>query len=320
MHQSHTRSTPLPSPVTPAPLRKGDTIALISPSTTVKEEYVAGAVEMLIREGYKVRVMSGANGPSSGSYAAAFDVRLTDLREALADPEVRCILCTRGGYGAVHLLPHLSPDEICRDPKWIIGFSDISALHALWLRSGVKSIHAPMAKHLTLLPREDRSTTILMDILKGVRGMDYTLPSHPMNIQGECTGRLQGGNLAVLNGLAATPYDILDAAPDEDVILFLEDISEAIYAVERMLYRLLLAGVFRRIKALIVGQFTEYRPDRNFSSMEEMISTFLRVNGVTRLPVVFDFPVGHVDFNLPLIEGAQVSLKVTDKDVTLRSL
>lgn len=320
MHFKKTHHASLPSHVSPQPLRPGDAIALISPATTVKEEYVLDAASLLIREGYRVKIMSGANGPACGSYASAFDVRLDNLREALNDPEVRCIFCTRGGYGCVHLLPELSTEEIRRDPKWIVGFSDISALHALWLRSGVMSLHAPMAKHLSLQLREDEYTSLLLDILAGRQRMDYTVAPNHLNLHGRATGRLQGGNLAVLNGLAATPYDILDAHPEEDVILFIEDISEAIYAVERMLYRLLLAGVFNRIRGLIVGQFTEYRPDRNFSSMEEMISSFLHRHHISGLPVAFNFPVGHVDFNLPMIEGEKVELNVTEMGVTLHSL
>lgn len=307
-------------PVTPAPLRPGDTIAIISPATIVNEEYIAGAAAMLTREGYRVRIMSGANGPSSGSYASSLDVRIADLREALADPEVKCIFCARGGYGCVHLLPLIDPQEIRLNPKWIVGFSDISALHALWLRSGVKSLHSPMAKHLSLLPREDIATSAMLEILGGSRGMDYRVTPHMLNRSGKSTGRLQGGNLAVLNGLAATPYDILDINSGEDVVLFIEDISEAIYAVERMLYRLYLAGVFNRIKGLIIGQFTEYHPDRNFTTMEEMIDAFLKRHNISGFPVAFNFPVGHVDFNLPMIEGDYVEFNVSNDSVTLRSL
>lgn len=305
--------------ITPSPLRPGDKIAIFAPATTVKREYVEGAAEMLSREGFSVEIMPSALGPSDGSYAASFDTRLADLRKALADPEVKCILCARGGYGCNRLLPHIPTEEIRQNPKWIIGFSDISALHALWLTAGVKSLHAPMAKHLTILPSDDPSTSALLAILRGERRIDYKIPPTPYNRPGTATGRLQGGNLAVLNGLAATPYDILTAAPGERVILFIEDISEAIYAVERMLVRLYMSGFMHRIAGLIVGQFTEYRPDLNFPSMEAMIDTFLSRCHITGIPVAFNFPTGHVDLNLPLIEGEEVTLKVTELGVTLTS-
>lgn len=303
--------------IKPAPLREGDKIAIISPATIVKEEYITGAADMLRREGFRVEIMPSAYGPADGSYAANFESRLADLRSALLNPDVKCILCTRGGYGCNHLLPYISSEEIRENPKWLIGFSDISALHALWLTSGVASLHAPMAKHLTLLPPDDPATSALLGILRGERTMDYTVEPSPFNRLGEATGRLQGGNLAVLNGLAATPYDILQVHQNEEVILFIEDVSEAIYAVERMLIRLDLAGVLGRIKGLIVGQFTEYRPDRNFSTMEEMISTLLSRRGINNIPIAFNFPVGHVDFNLPLIEGERVTLTITEDKVRL---
>ncbi|MDE5880231.1 MAG: LD-carboxypeptidase [Muribaculaceae bacterium] len=303
--------------IKPAPLREGDKIAIISPATTVKEEYITGAADMLRREGFRVEIMPSAYGPADGSYASSLETRLADLSSALLDPDVKCILCARGGYGCNQLLPYISAEEICENPKWLIGFSDISALHALWLTSGVASLHAHMAKHLTLLPPDDPATSALLGILRGERTMDYIVEPSPFNRLGEATGRLQGGNLAVLNGLAATPYDILQVQPDEDVILFIEDISEAIYAVERMLIRLDFADVLGRIKGLIVGQFTEYRPDRNFSTMEEMISALLSRRGINNIPVAFNFPVGHVDFNLPLIEGERVKLTVTEDKVRL---
>ncbi len=274
---------------------------------------------MLRSQDFDPVVMPSALGPAHGSFAASLDGRLHDLRASLLDPEVKCIFCARGGYGCIHLLPFISGEEVRNNPKWIVGFSDISALHALWLRSGVKSLHSPMAKHLTLLPEDDEATAALFGILKGERRMDYRVAPHELNIPGHAEATLKGGNLAVLNSLAATPYDILTAPEGEDVILFIEDVSEAIYAVERMLIRLSLAGVLRRIKGLIVGQFTEYRPDRNFSTMNEMISTLMRRCGINDIPVAFNFPTGHVDYNLPLIEGERVVFSVTPDEVTLRS-
>lgn len=303
--------------ITPPPLRKGDRIAIISPATTVKAEYVAGAADMLSRRGFDVKIMPSALGPADGSYASSLESRLDDLRNALSDPGVKCIFCARGGYGCIHLLPHISSDEIRANPKWLVGFSDISALHALWLRSGVKSIHAPMAKHLTLSPEDDEATLSLLEILNGERNMDYRVAPDRRNLSGCAEGTLRGGNLAVLNSLAATPYDILTAPPDEEVILFIEDVSEAIYAVERMLFRLYLGGVLRRIKGLIIGQFTEYRPDRNFNSMYDMISSLLKRCGIKEIPVAFNFPTGHVDYNLPLIEGERAVLTVKPDKVTL---
>lgn len=288
-------------------------MAIISPSSPVKEEFIDGAVDFLASEGYSPVVMPHAKGPASGSYAARGADRLDDMLAAWEDSSIRAILCSRGGYGAVHLLPRINPDFLRRDPKWLIGYSDISALHALLLHAGIASIHAPMAKHLTEENPEDPSTRALMDILRGEFPMEYHVAPHPHNILGEAEGILAGGNLAVLNGLFGTDFDILR----EGTILFIEDISEAIYAVERMLYHILLSGGFDKVSGIIVGRFTEYRADKNFERMEDMISDFLQREGLAGIPVAFDFPVGHVKENLPLVEGARVHLIVEESGVSL---
>ena len=219
------------------------------------------------------------------------------------------------------------PFELLRDnPKWLIGFSDISALHALSLRAGLMSLHAPMAKHLTLLPDDHYTTQALFDILRKGLPHTYTIPSSPLSKPGTAQGILVGGNLAVINGLAATPFDPLapDAADniipgkDTPVILLIEDISEAIYAVERMLIRLILSGTIFRIKGLIIGQFTEYRPDLNFTDMESMISRLLADFAPDlEIPIAYQFPVGHVDENLPIPLGSMATLAITPTTTTL---
>lgn len=304
----------------PDRIKRGDEIAIISPATKVKEEYVRGAVDFLSRRGYIPKIMEGVLGPSSGSYASSREQRLSDLHESLTDPLVKAIFCARGGYGCVHLISEISPEVVADNPKWMIGFSDISALHALWWSAGVASLHAPMAKHLATEDEGHPCTTALFRILENGPEMDYSFPSSRFNRIGEARGILRGGNLAVLNSLADTPYDILHVGEDEDVILFVEDISEAIYAVERMLTRLYLSGAFGRLRGLVIGQFTEYKPDMNHPDMETMIDLFLKRYGIDHIPVAFNFPVGHVSMNYPLIEGAGIILSVSEESVKLKTL
>lgn len=292
----------------PRPLHPGCKVAILSPASVVKREYVDGAAEFLRTEGLVPIVMPSAVSEPDGSYAATYEQRLADLTSAIIDPEVRAIFCARGGYGCVHLLEALDALPISADPKWLIGFSDISALHALWQKHGVVSLHAPMAKDMTETP--EIYHTEVMSILRG-HMPSYTVPAHAYNRLGEAEGILMGGNLAVIDGLAGTPYDPTNAVDtSEGVILFLEDIGEKIYQVERMLYRLHLSGRLSRLRGLIFGQFTEYTADRNHTDMYSMIDALLRRWQIT-CPVVFDFPSGHVDHNVPLPLGHRCRLTST---------
>lgn len=305
----------------PKELEKGDKIAIISPASQVKAEYVTGAMETIRLYGYEPVMMPHVLGPADGSFAASKSARLADLVASLKNPEVKAILCARGGYGCCQLLSDVPKKLVARFPKWLIGFSDISALHALWLHDGVASIHGPMAKHLATLPNDDYCTQELFRILENGGRFDYKVDPHPYNITGTATGRLMGGNLAVLNDLAETPYDILDVSEDNDIILFLEDISEPIYKVNRMLWRLLLSDTLRNVKGIIFGQFTEYKPDANYKTMADMLRDFFDEAGLLpAIPIVYNFPSGHCDDNLPLVEGAHVDLTVTDSGVRLRTL
>ena len=304
----------------PAPLQKGDKVAFISPASAVKDEYVYGAMERFEQRGYSPVLMEYALGHESGSFAASKGDRLIDLLNALEDPEIKAIFCNRGGYGCCQLLPNLSYGLISGNPKWLVGFSDVSALLAAWYRSDVASIHGPMAKHLTTMPEDDHCTQALFSILENGGFFAYEAAPHAFNHFGKASGVLVGGNMAVLNDLASTPYDILDIQTDDDVILFIEDISEPIYKVNRMLHRLALNGTLLRVKGLIFGRFTDYRPDPNFSSMEDMVNDFIKRSLIqTDVPVAFDFPVGHTDENYPLIVGANVNLEVTPQSVLLHN-
>lgn len=307
--------------VIPQPLKKGDKIAIIAPASAVKEEYVLGAAAVIAERGYEPVIMPHAIGHTTGSYSADKGDRLVDLIDALEDSKIRAILCARGGYGCVQLLPNLSYNTIASKPKWLIGYSDVSALLAAWYVSDIASIHGPMAKHLTLEDPDDPCTNALFNILETGGHFDYIFPSSPMNEPGQATGTLLGGNMAVLSGLAGTPYDILNLdKTEDDVILFFEDISEPIYCIERMLWRLVLTGTLTMVKGLIFGRFTEYKPDKNFQTVEEMINFWRMRMLIPPIPIVYDFPIGHVKENFPLIEGARVELEVTETVVSLKTI
>lgn len=286
----------------PSPLVKGDKIAIISPASHILPDYVDGACNAIAEMGYQPVVSTHCKGQCDG-YSGTIEQRLADFNEALHNPEVKAILCSRGGYGVVHLLEYFSTEQIAQNAKWLIGFSDISALHAAMSASGVASIHASMAKHLTQFGIDNPASQALFNILEG-KLPTYEVEPHPFNRPGTATGTLVGGNMAVLCGLLDTEFDLLSRGD----ILFIEDIGEEVYKIERMLYNLRLSGVLPMIKGLIVGRFTDYRnPDGNGESMEQMVKRMVEPYD---FPVAFNFPVGHVDENMPLIESASVKLTV----------
>ena len=301
----------------PQSLHPGDKISIVAPATIVKGEYIDGAAERLRAEGFEPVVMPAAKGPASGTYAASQADRLKDLADALGNPDISAVLCARGGYGCVHLIPEFDPAFLRENAKWLIGFSDVSALHAMMLRAGVASIHGPMAKHLATEEPDHYCSQALFRLMREGLPSEYYAPAHPLNIAGEGSGMLVGGNLAVLNGLAATPFDEFNRIFNRDTILFLEDISEAIYAVERMVRRLILSGAIARVKGIVFGHFTDYRPSANFPDMESMLSSLLAEAGVTGIPVAFDFPAGHTADNVPLVIGAPTMLSVESEGVLL---
>lgn len=284
-------------------------MAIVSPASAVNPDYVDAACRMLSEWGY-VPVPGKHCKGRYGYYSGTLDERLGDFKEALLNPEVRAILCSRGGYGAVHLVEHLPLEMIRSNAKWIIGFSDISVFHALFNRAGVASIHASMAKHMYFHGIEERCNKALRDMLQG-DFPEYELPGHEYNRSGCVVGEPVGGNLAVLGGLIGTDIDIFK----RDKILFVEDIAEPIYKVERIFYNLRLSGVLPHLKGLIVGRFTQYNePDSNGETMYGMIR---RMVSPYSYPVAFDFPVGHIEDNLPLPEGCVVKLSVSDSGTSL---
>lgn len=313
--------------IIPAGVRKDGKVALIGPATRIKPEIVEELVRLYEEHpeempGAELIVYPSALDVNAcGSYAASLAQRVADFTDAWSREDVGLVICARGGYGCVHMLDYLDPDFIAAHPKWLVGFSDVSALHALLYKSGVASIHGGMAKQLVLDTDSGFGgyRRVFKELVEAsCPSVEYRVDSHPYNIPGEGGGVLLGGNLAVLNGLGGTPYDIMEESLHHDVILFIEDVSEPIYAVERMLYRLHLQGVLKAVKGILIGQFTDWKPDRNHESMYDMIHARFEEWGVC-CPVAFDFPVGHNDRNVPLVEGLEVALSISGDGVFISS-
>lgn len=294
----------------PSFLKEKDKVAIISPASKIDKTLLKGAIARLSSWGLCPYLEKNASG-AAGYYSGSIKERLSDFQHALDDKEVRAILCSRGGYGAVHLVDKLDFTKFKESPKWLIGFSDITALHNLVQYNGFASLHAPMAKQLAVEPEDDLCSNYLKDILWG-KLPDYHIERHQLNRYGKAQGTLRGGNMSVFYGLRGTPYDI----PIENTILFIEDVGERPHAIERMMYNLKLSGVLEKISGLIIGQFTEYEEDYElgkdlYGAIADLIQEY-------DYPICFNFPVGHVTDNRPLIEGAQIELNVDKKGVNLR--
>lgn len=296
------------SAMSPMPLQDSSLIAVVSPASIISPQKVYSAIPVLRDQGW--RVVTGKNAFARwGTYAGTDEQRYADLSEALMNPDVDAILCSRGGYGVVHILDRIAALPLEENTKWVIGFSDITALHSLLTSRGIPSIHASMAEHIAK-GADDVDNQALFKILRG-DGVDHTIAPDPLNRCGTAEGMLVGGNMSVLAGLIGTPYDVLQPG----TILFIEDVNEPIYKLERILYNLKLAGKLKDLKGLIVGKFAKCAPDDDFSSVNAMVRKMVADYSY---PVAYNVPIGHVSHNIPLICGRTATLTITPDTVTIR--
>ena len=292
--------------VMPESLRQGDTIAIVSPSSVPDSMTVIKGSETLRVWGY-VPVVGPHALSSYHGFAGTAEERAADLLCALRDSTVKAIMCSRGGDGAVQVLKRIPLKEFREHPKWVMGFSDATALHSAEVSAGVMSIHCSMCDGISLRGERDSVNAILQRLLQGKLPC-YTVPAHPLNQLGEAEGVLVGGNLSVLCGLAGSEYDFLNRV-DEGLVLFIEDTGEGMSKVDRMLHQLEIRGILSHLKGIIVGHFSKYKsPENGFADMYDMLHEYLQHYDI---PVCYDFPVGHHSgLNYPMVEGCRVKLKV----------
>ncbi|WP_114819614.1 LD-carboxypeptidase [Chryseobacterium sp. KLBC 52] len=298
----------------PKSLKKGDKIAVISPAGAVDATQLEKGIEMIKSRGFEpvlgehlyTKFSNGYN------YAGTEKERTKDINWALNDPEIKAVWASRGGYGCQHLIQHLKLKNFTENPKWYIGYSDNTVIQSYLLKKGFVSIHGQTIK-TSSFGVTDESYDLIFDILKGKKPK-YSLKSHPLNKKGNIQGELVGGNLALIYALLGTKYSF----DFKDKILFIEDIGENFYALDRMIMSLELAGVFNKIKGLIVGGMTNMGDEKENQSFEDSFDEFVYKLISDRIskynfPVVFAFPNGHIKDNRPLLIGANVKMKVNDK-------
>lgn len=298
----------------PKALKKGAKIAVISPAGAVDPSQLETGIEMIRNNGFEPVLGAHLYTKFSNGYhyAGTEQERLKDMNWALNDKEVSAVWASRGGYGCQHLVQHLKLKNFTENPKWYIGYSDNTVIQSYLLNKGFASIHGQTIK-TSSFGVTDESYTLIFDILKGKK-LKYTLKSHQFNKKGNIEGELIGGNLALIYALLGTRYSF----DFKDKILFIEDIGENFYALDRMIMSLELAGVFTKIKGLIIGGMTNMGDEKENKSYEESFDGFAykmiseRISKY-KFPVVFGFPNGHIKDNRPLIIGGKVTMKIGDK-------
>jgi len=292
----------------PDSLQSGDTVCIISSARKISPEEIQSAVDLLTS--WELKVVFGKNlFHQQNQFAGSDKDRLADFQKALDEKNIKAILFARGGYGTVRIIDNINWKSFSQNPKWLIGFSDITVIHShVQKNCGVETLHAPMALNL-----KNASTESLNALKKNLFGESISYSIHEnilsdFNRHGKAKGILTGGNLSLLYALNGTPSDIDYSGK----ILFIEDIDEYLYHIDRMMLTLKRSGKLKSLAGLIVGGMTDMR-DNNVpfgKSAEEIICEAV---ADYNYPICFGFPAGHFRDNRPLIFGREGELKVTEE-------
>ena len=287
-------------------LKPGSTIGIVATARKLTWEEVEPTVGLLADAGFKVRTgqrMFGAENQYSGSD----EDRAADMQRMLDDPEVNAILCARGGYGTVRIIDKLNFSEFVKHPKWLCGFSDITVLHAhINQNFGIATLHSSMPLSMKDLPEDHVQISTLIDSLKGELP-SYDFPSHPLNRNGEMEGEVLGGNLSVLYSILGSRSDI----KTDGKILFLEDLDEYLYHIDRMMMNLKRNGKLAELRGLIIGGMSDMR-DNTIPFGKSATEIIREAVEEYDYPVCFNFPAGHIDDNRALILGKKAAARITD--------
>jgi muramoyltetrapeptide carboxypeptidase len=285
---------------------------MVCPAGYMAVEKAQNCIDVLQQWGYAVKTGRTLGGSSDNYFSGSDEARLTDLQQMLDDDAVKAIFCARGGYGIGRIIERIDFRKFIKSPKWIIGFSDVTVLHAhIYANFKIATLHAPMASAFN----EDDGKNVFIRALRQVlmgKKLKYACAGHPFNKKGEAVGELVGGNLSLLAHLTGTSSDI----KTKGRILFLEDVGEYLYNIDRMFYQLKRSGKLDKLAGLIIGGFTEMKDtERPFGkNVYEIIQALI---GDVDYPVCFDFPVSHAKQNYPLKVGVGYKLKVGKNKVTL---
>ena len=300
--------------IKPKNLKIGDTISIIAPSGVLKDydEYMYKSISLM--ESWGLNVVLGSNiYDSYGHFSSSDANRQKDFQNAIDDNKIKAIWCARGGYGAMRIIDKINYDNLLKHPKWVIGYSDITAIHNDIHNLGVESLHGVMSKSLEDISVDDESIKKLKDIIFGKGELHYVIESNKYNITGEASGKLVGGNLTLLQSLLESKSSI----DTTNKIVFIEEVGEYLYHIDRMLHSLKRADYFSKCSGLIVGDFTDVRKNETKfgKNLYEIINEIVKEYN---FPVIYGFPAGHGQKNFPLIFGRNIEINVSKNKSEIR--
>ncbi len=289
-------------------LKKGDLIYITAPAKAIEKEYVLFAKAFFEKQDFRVLISEHCLG--TFNYFSGTDAeRLADLQFGIDNPEVKAIFCARGGYGCIRIVDQIQWASMLREPKWLVGYSDITIFHQRLQRFELPSIHGTMPFNF-----EKNSPEALETLLKALMGekLSISCANDKFNKLGTVQGKLVGGNLSILYSLLGTD----DQIDYSDTILFIEDLAEHLYHIDRMLFAFEKAGVFNKIKGLIVGGMTDLQDtDTPFGqTIEEIILSHFKYR---KIPIGFNFPSGHIPDNRSLVLGKIHELVINESETIL---
>lgn len=305
----------------PPYLQQGDVIGITCPSGYISFEDIQPAVDKLKEWGFQIRI-GHTVGTRDFSFAGNDEYRTKDFQNMIDDDSVKAVMLGRGGYGAVRIIDAIDFKKFAKHPKWIIGFSDATVFHSHINKNfGIATIHSKMCNSFpsdwnTATPEQIDSIDSIRKCLTG-DNMHYNVSTNTFNKQGIAEGILVGGNLSILQNLAATKSDI----NTDGKILFIEEVEEYLYSIDRMLCNLKRSGKLKNLKALIAGGFNKIRPDDPGEDFGKTVyEIILEKVKEYNYPVCFDFPVGHQKENYALKCGVKHLLNVSGNSVALKEV
>jgi muramoyltetrapeptide carboxypeptidase len=295
--------------ISPNYLKEGATVAIVSTARKISKKELIPAITILKKWGLKV-VLGKSIEAEEHQFAGNDKLRTSDFQAMLDHPGIDAVWCARGGYGTVRIIDQLDFSNFKKHPKWIIGYSDVTVLHSHIHQLGIETLHAQMPVSI-----ETKPEVTINSIKATLFGEQYgiKIPSEKNNSTGKASGQLIGGNLSILYSLCGSP----SALKTKGKILFIEDLDEYLYHIDRMLQNLKRNGTFDELEGLIVGGMTQLRDNEipfGKSAEEIILSICLDYN----FPIAFNFPAGHVEDNRALIMGREVSLEIDKTNVKLK--